>query len=113
MVRGHAYIDRQLEQDIINRITAAYDVQKIIVFGSRARGDYREDSDIDIFVVAPGAYGTDRSEIAVKIGSSLYGIPISKDLFVEDAQTFDNAAEIFGSPEYMIEREGVIIYERN
>lgn len=34
------------------KIINAFDVDKLILFGSKARGDYSEDSDVDILVVA-------------------------------------------------------------
>lgn len=42
-----------LKKEVLNSIVhtgVAYGLEKIILFGSRARGDYRERSDIDIAV---------------------------------------------------------------
>jgi predicted nucleotidyltransferase len=41
----------ELLQQIIDRIVKAVDPEKIVLFGSRARGTHRPDSDIDLFVV--------------------------------------------------------------
>jgi predicted nucleotidyltransferase len=38
-------------QDIVGRIVEACDPDKIILFGSRARGDHRPNSDVDILVI--------------------------------------------------------------
>ncbi|MFP4250904.1 MAG: nucleotidyltransferase domain-containing protein, partial [Armatimonadota bacterium] len=38
-------------QEIIQKIVEGYDPEKIIVFGSYARGDWTEDSDLDLLVV--------------------------------------------------------------
>jgi predicted nucleotidyltransferase len=38
-------------QEIAQRIVAALDPREIILFGSRARGDDRADSDIDLLVI--------------------------------------------------------------
>lgn len=38
-------------QEIIDRIVAGYDPEKIIVFGSYARGAQRKGSDLDVLVV--------------------------------------------------------------
>ena len=43
--------ERALYDEIVRRIVALADPDKIIVFGSRARGDHRADSDIDILVI--------------------------------------------------------------
>lgn len=37
--------------EIIEDIAKKYKLDSIGVFGSRARGDYREDSDLDIFII--------------------------------------------------------------
>ena len=39
--------------DIVAQIAEKYGVKKVFLFGSRARGDYREDSDYD-FSIDPG-----------------------------------------------------------
>jgi predicted nucleotidyltransferase len=38
-------------QQVIRRIAEGYDPEKIIIFGSYARGDWNEDSDLDVLVV--------------------------------------------------------------
>lgn len=40
-------------RDIVAPIAEKYGVKKVFLFGSRARGDYREDSDYD-FSIDPG-----------------------------------------------------------
>ena len=36
---------------IISKVCEEHDVQSVGIFGSQARGDYREDSDYDIFII--------------------------------------------------------------
>jgi len=38
-------------REIISNIAHKYNADSIGIFGSRARGDYREDSDYDIFII--------------------------------------------------------------
>ena len=55
----HRAVDRRV-LELIRRVVLeeaeklGVSVEKIILFGSRARGDYREDSDYDILVVVRG-----------------------------------------------------------
>ena len=63
-------VDAALLDEIVRRLVAAIDLDRIILFGSRARGDARADSDIDLLIVKetdqpvyrraglPGALGT-------------------------------------------------------
>ncbi len=50
-------------------------VEKIILFGSRARGDHREESDWDILVVVKNKLNRrTKIDLSVNIGSRLYDI---------------------------------------
>jgi predicted nucleotidyltransferase len=57
-------ISDRTERETERRVTAAflrklsaYDVEQAILFGSRARGDHRPDSDLDLAVVLKGTRG--------------------------------------------------------
>lgn len=43
-------VDEALLGEITRRIVAACRPRRIVLFGSRARGDHRPDSDVDLFV---------------------------------------------------------------
>jgi uncharacterized protein len=49
-IRERPPIDDALIESITRKIVDAVHPKRVILFGSRARGDYREDSDIDLFV---------------------------------------------------------------
>ncbi|MFQ6027114.1 MAG: nucleotidyltransferase domain-containing protein, partial [Dehalococcoidia bacterium] len=53
----------QVIDTIVERITRNPHVKKVILFGSRARGDERERSDIDLAVVAPELTDQEWTEI--------------------------------------------------
>lgn len=46
---------RQIAEDFARHLKATYGdrIERIILFGSVARGDYRVDSDVDLIVVTP------------------------------------------------------------
>ncbi len=84
-------------------------VDRVILFGSRARGDYREDSDWDILVVVGG--GLDwraKRRLSINIRRRLYPLlsrPI--DLIIEDRDMFRERSRLAGSLEETIAEEGV------
>ncbi|MEN6611761.1 MAG: nucleotidyltransferase domain-containing protein [Methanoregulaceae archaeon] len=65
---------------IIDIIVRTLDPDTIILFGSRARGDAREDSDFDICVLKNGI--SERRSIAKKLYRALYGVgvPVPEDI---------------------------------
>ena len=79
-------------------------IEKVLVFGSRARGDAGERSDFDLAVVAPGMPHSTWSRFALEVEEdipTLCGI----DLVLLN----DNIARTLRT---RIEEEGVVIYER-
>ena len=49
-------------KDITDQIVAKYDPEKIILFGSAARGNFTPDSDLDLLIIKKNTplYGIDR-----------------------------------------------------
>ncbi|TFG05404.1 MAG: nucleotidyltransferase domain-containing protein [Promethearchaeota archaeon] len=43
---------KKFQQETLPKIIAEFNPQKIILFGSRVRGDARKDSDIDVIIIA-------------------------------------------------------------
>ena len=79
--------DRERAADIdtivatmVERIADRFDPERILLFGSRARGDAKDWSDVDLLVVMPD--GTDRREAAVEMGVAVGDLPIAKDIVV-------------------------------
>ncbi|MBF0291994.1 MAG: nucleotidyltransferase domain-containing protein [Nitrospinae bacterium] len=66
--------------EITKRIADAIHPQKIILFGSAARGAMTEDSDLDLLVIAQD--GTHRRRASQSIYKALRGIGLAKDIVV-------------------------------
>ena len=69
-----------LLEELVRRILTVVRPQKIILFGSSARGEAGPDSDLDILVVMPD--GIHRRKTAKTIYRRLGGLGISKDVVV-------------------------------
>jgi uncharacterized protein len=104
----------QLMADAIRATVDAVDPERIVLFGSRARGDAGPDSDLDLLVIeqAPFSRARSRQQELKRIRQALWGCPVPVDVLVYSA---DEVAEWKDSPNHVIGRslrEGVTVYER-
>ena len=70
--RGMAPVTDALLDQMVQAIVAEVDPEQVILFGSRARGDAREDSDVDLVVVEAEPFGKD-SEPVPRGGPTVQG----------------------------------------
>lgn len=66
--------------ELANRIVEAVRPNRIILFGSAARGDLGPHSDIDVLVVMPDA--VHRGHVTEEIYRQLWGFGVAKDIVV-------------------------------
>jgi len=102
-------LERVIEQMVL-RIVDRFDPERIILFGSAARGDAGPDSDVDLLVVMP-VEGS-RREKAVEIGAAVNDIPVPKDIVVTTPEDFEWRKEIVGTIERPAVRGGRLVYAR-
>jgi uncharacterized protein len=95
---------------MVRRIVRRFRPEKIILFGSYARGEAGPDSDVDLLVVMPVS-GSKR-EKAVEIGVALHGIRIPKDIIVTTPEEFEWRKEIVGTIERPAALEGKVLYAK-
>ena len=96
--------------EMVRRIVERFDPEKIILFGSHARGTAGPDSDVDLLVVMP-VVGSKRA-IRVKIRAALSGIGFPKDVVVvtpEEVKRFGGIPGTIIRPALL---EGEVLYER-
>ena len=94
----------------IEIIVKVADPDQIILFGSRARGDAKQDSDYDICVIKSGI--SQRRKLTQQIYQSLFGVGVPVEIIVETPDRFnalkDNPFLIYRE----IARYGRVIYEK-
>ena len=112
-VKGNVLKDPILKR-IVEIIVKELDPDKIILFGSRARGDYNEYSDYDILVLKRGIKPEDRGKLTSKlyIALGVIKIPIEIDVIVQDLDRFKELSEKWYLIYYDAQREGITIYEK-
>jgi predicted nucleotidyltransferase len=97
-------------QQMVRRIVSRFHPEKIILFGSHARGDAGPDSDVDLLVVMP-LLGS-KLEKQLEIRLALRSIQIPKDIVVTTPEEFQWRKEILGTIERPAAREGKVLYDR-
>jgi predicted nucleotidyltransferase len=80
----------------------------IIVFGSCARGEITEDSDLDVLVVEPNV--TSRHEEMVRLRKVLRSLGIPADVLVASKDTFDYWSDTPNTIYYEVAREGRVFH---
>ena len=104
-------ITPQLIDYIVKKIVKAIDPEKIILFGSYARGDYNKDSDLDLFIIKDGNHNS--RMMRRKIDGLLWGREFSLDLFVRKTEEVNwnfRAKNPFYI--YHIFKDGKVLYEK-
>ena len=101
-------VKRQVIADVIRRIVEAAQPEKIILFGSAARGEMGPKSDLDLLVVKGGKFNRER--ITQKIYRHLRGTGAAVDVVVV---TPEDVARYGDSPYLVIHpalEEGKVVY---
>lgn len=102
---------RQWLPAAVDDIVQAAGPQRIVLFGSVARGDEGPDSDLDLLVVLDRVEPVDRARLVSSIRRSIRArAPI--DVFVTDLAEYERRKDVIGSMIYWPAREGEVVYER-
>lgn len=96
--------------EITDRLVRASQPEKIILFGSYARGDSGPDSDMDLLVVIPGVKHL-RAE-SVRLRGVLRGLLVPIDIIVTTPEQLQRLENVPGLVYREALREGKILYER-
>ena len=95
---------------MVQRIVERFQPLRIILFGSRVRGDARWDSDYDLLVVMPD--GIDRKETTISMLRALADMPAPKDVVVTTPEEIARRGDLPGTVLRPALREGITVYER-
>lgn len=99
---------RQINE-IIKRLVENFEPQKIILFGSYAKGEPTEESDLDLLIIKDnGLPSYLQNRKARKLLSDLK-IPV--DVIVKTSKEFETYKDIIGTIIYPANKFGKVIYE--
>lgn len=98
-----------LIQDATKRLIEAAHPQRIILFGSYARGDFDPGSDLDFLVVLPTVH--DRFAETVRLYGVLRHLGIPVDIVLYSADQVEERKHLRGTMLYHALNEGRVLYD--
>ena len=104
-------ISQETLQEATRRLIENFRPQRIILFGSQARGTADDQSDVDLLVVTN--FVGKRRTLMVEMDRALRGLGIARDIIVITPEEFERDSEIPGTIARPAAREGRILYERH
>jgi predicted nucleotidyltransferase len=96
-------------REIVRRIAEVAGPEKVILFGSAARGEMRPQSDLDLLVVKRGVYN--HRAVAAEIYRALRDVDYSTDVLVVTPEDVERYKDSFCLVLYPALREGKVIYD--
>ena len=105
---GGATPDRHVLEDVVRRIVAVARPERIILFGSAARGGMGPHGDFDLLIVKEGAH---RRNLAGRIYENLHGVGAAVDVVVvtpADVERYRDSHALVIKPAL---DDGKVVYE--
>ena len=103
-------VNEELLQTITTRITEAIRPQKIILFGSWARGERDSHSDIDLLIIQESSLP--RPQRYAQVRRLFWGMGLPMDILVYTPEEFARYQSVPGSFTHTVAREGKVLYAR-
>jgi predicted nucleotidyltransferase len=97
--------------EMVRRIVERFHPDRIILFGSHARGTAGPDSDADLLVIMP-VTGSRRKQ-ATAIDLALLGVDLPADVLVVSPEEVERNRDRLGTIIGPALREGKVLYERD
>ena len=100
-------LSQKILDDIIRRVVDVAQPERIILFGSAARGEIGRHSDVDLLIVKEGG----DANLRARIYERLYGVRVAVDAILvspSDVERYKNSHALVIKPALL---EGRVVYE--
>jgi uncharacterized protein len=104
------FSEEYIRQEIVKRIQEVAHPRRIVLFGSRARGDARADSDYDLLVVQDEVKS--KRDESHELRKALMGLQIFVDVLLRSTEEDRQKQNLHIGLQKSLMEEGVILYER-
>jgi len=103
-------VTESLLADVVGCVLSVGNPQKIVLFGSRARGDSRPDSDLDLLIIEDS--GLPRYRRSARYRRALCGLFPAKDVVVWTPDEVEEWREVPNAFITTVLAEGKVLYEK-
>jgi predicted nucleotidyltransferase len=97
-------------EEFCRRIGLEFEAERVILFGSYARGPVTKDSDVDLLVVAKTDLPPRQRYCAVR--RLIADVPASFDIIVKTPEEYNRWRSVVNHIVYFADKYGRILYER-
>jgi len=103
-------IDSRQIEDIVTRIALNYNPERIILFGSYAKGNFTDDSDLDFILIKNTP--VPRNKRGIEVRRLFYRLPVAMDFKIYTSSEFN--AELNNQYSFLnsVIKDSKVLYER-
>ena len=109
-----AKINEEVLQQMARAIVDEVDPEQVILFGSHARGNAHEDSDVDLIVIEAEPFEGERSRHfeRIRVRKAIRDFEVPKDILVFSLEDVEYWRDSLNNVLARALREGKVLYER-